>query len=139
LTLAALLGLGLLVAVAGRAGGQDAWIAPPAEQAKANPLPPTREGLRRGRTLFLAHCATCHGKGGKGDGPTAAFGMVTPRDLTALAVQARLSDGEMFWKISKGRRLGGEVLMPASEEKIAGEDLWRVVLFVRSLRPTQNP
>jgi mono/diheme cytochrome c family protein len=104
-----------------------------------NPLASSREGLKRGRAIFLAQCATCHGKGGKGDGPAAAFGMVTPRDLTAPAVQARLSDGEMFWKISKGRRVGSDVLMPASEDKIASEDLWRVVLFVRSLRPRQNP
>ncbi|HEY6554757.1 MAG TPA: c-type cytochrome [Vicinamibacteria bacterium] len=138
MTRAAFLWAGLLAAGAGTAGGEDVWVAPPTERTKANPLRPSREGLKRGRTLFLAHCSICHGKGGKGDGPAAAFGMITPRDLTAPAVQARLSDGEMFWKISKGRRVGSDELMPASEEKIASEDLWRVVLFVRSLRPTQN-
>ena len=66
----------------------------------------------------------------------AAFGMVSPRDLTSPTVQARMTDGDMFWKISKGRRLGGEVLMPPGEEKISRvEDRWRVVLFVRSLLP----
>jgi mono/diheme cytochrome c family protein len=114
----------------------DAWTAPPDEQARRNPVSPSRDALRRGRALFLRHCANCHGKEGRGDGPAAAFGMVSPRDLTSPTVQARMTDGDMFWKISKGRRLGGEVLMPPGEEKISRvEDRWRVVLFVRSLLP----
>ena len=45
----------------------------------------------------------------------------------------------MFWKISKGRTLDGEVLMPPGEEKIRGaDDRWRVVLFVRSLLATES-
>ena len=76
----------------------------------------------------------------RGDGPAAAFGMVTPRDLTSPTVQARLSDGEIFWKLSKGRKVGSDVVMPPGEEKTSSEDdRWRVVLFVRSLLPTQNP
>jgi mono/diheme cytochrome c family protein len=104
-----------------------------------NPLAPSKEALKRGRALFLKHCSNCHGREGKGDGPAAAFGLVSPRDLTAPAVQSRLSDGEMFWKISKGRTLDGEVLMPPGEEKIRGaDDRWRVVLFVRSLVATES-
>lgn len=138
--LAAFLVLGGVLG-AGRSGGDDAtWIAPPAEQAKVSPIAPSKEAVKRGRALFLKHCSTCHGKEGKGDGPAAAFGMVTPRDLTSPTVQARMSDGDLFWKLSKGRKVGSDVLMPAGEEKIASEeDRWRVVLFVRSLLPTQNP
>jgi mono/diheme cytochrome c family protein len=116
------------------------WVAPPAERAKVNPVTPGKDAVKRGRALFLRHCATCHGQGGQGDGPAAAFGIVTPRDLTAPAVQARLTDGDLFWKISKGRQVGSEVVMPASEEKVTSEeDRWKIVLFVRSLLPTQNP
>jgi mono/diheme cytochrome c family protein len=132
--------LGLLV-VAHASWGDDApWVAPQAEQAKANPVSPSKDALKRGRALFLKNCATCHGQGGRGDGPAAAFGMVTPRDLTSPTVQARLTDGEIFWKLSKGRRVGSDVLMPPGEEKMSSEeDRWKVVLFVRSLLPTQNP
>ena len=139
---AAILALGTAAfSAARRSRGEEApWVAPAAEQAKVNPLAPSKDAVKRGRTLFLRHCATCHGQGGKGDGPAAAFGMVTPRDLTSPTVQARLSDGDMFWKISKGRKVGSDVLMPAGEEKIGSEeDRWKVLLFVRSLRPTQNP
>jgi mono/diheme cytochrome c family protein len=133
--------LGLALAAAAPAGGEDAaWTAPAEESAKVNPLTPSKDALKRGRALFLKHCAECHGPQGKGDGPAAAFGMVSPRDLTSPAVQGRLTDGEIFWKLSKGRRVGNEVLMPAGEERISkAEDRWRVVLFVRSLAPGQAP
>jgi mono/diheme cytochrome c family protein len=115
-------------------------VAPAAEQARVNPVSPSKDATKRGRTLFLKSCATCHGPAGKGDGPAAAFGMVTPRDLTSPTVQARMSDGDLFWKISKGRKVGNDVLMPGSEEGIPlEEDRWKVVLFVRSLLPTGNP
>jgi mono/diheme cytochrome c family protein len=137
---AAVLLVGLLPLGPPGSASDEPWVAPAAEQAKTNPLAPSKDGVKRGRALFLKDCATCHGKEGRGDGPTAAFGMVTPRDLTSPTVQARMSDGDMFWKISKGRRVGSDVLMPASEEKIPSEeDRWKVVLFVRSLLPTQNP
>jgi mono/diheme cytochrome c family protein len=129
---------GLLVLSAGPSRADDPWVAPAADQAKVNPLSSSKDSVKRGRALFSKHCATCHGKEGKGDGPAAAFGMITPRDLTSPTVQARLTDGELFWKLSKGRKVGSDVLMPAFEDKISSEeDRWKVVLFVRSLLPTQ--
>ena len=38
-----------------------------------------------GAGLFRAHCATCHGLGGEGDGPFAPRLRVAPPDLTTLA------------------------------------------------------
>jgi len=124
-----------------RIGADDTpWVAPAEDQARVNPVAPSKDATRRGRALFLKNCATCHGPAGKGDGPAAAFGMVTPRDLTAPTVQARMTDGDLFWKLSKGRTVGTDVLMPGSEENIPlEEDRWKVVLFVRTLLPTRNP
>ncbi|HET6144347.1 MAG TPA: cytochrome c [Candidatus Acidoferrales bacterium] len=39
----------------------------------------------KGPDLFRAHCAACHGAGGKGDGPAASALKTKPADLTALA------------------------------------------------------
>lgn len=39
----------------------------------------------RGPDLFRAHCAPCHGAGGKGNGPAAASLKTKPADLTVLA------------------------------------------------------
>lgn len=44
-------------------------------------MPDAREGHR----AYEAHCAMCHGAGGRGDGPLAADLSVAPVDLTGLA------------------------------------------------------
>jgi mono/diheme cytochrome c family protein len=38
-----------------------------------------------GKEMYLAYCATCHGKTGKGDGPTASALKIPPADLTTLS------------------------------------------------------
>lgn len=43
------------------------------------------------RPLYLGHCATCHGAHGKGDGPSARFLSVPPRDFTRGDYKFRLS------------------------------------------------
>jgi mono/diheme cytochrome c family protein len=109
------------------------WNAPAAEKARPNPVPASPEAVEKGRELFQKHCAGCHGEKGKGDGPMADFNPSKPEDLTAAEAQA-LTDGEIFWKLTHGRREGEEVLMPAFAEKIPAEkDRWRVVRFVRTL------
>jgi mono/diheme cytochrome c family protein len=39
-----------------------------------------------GKTAYLNLCASCHGKGGKGDGPVGKFLKRTPADLTRIAI-----------------------------------------------------
>jgi mono/diheme cytochrome c family protein len=38
-----------------------------------------------GKEMYLAYCATCHGKEGKGGGPVASALKVPPSDLTTLS------------------------------------------------------
>jgi mono/diheme cytochrome c family protein len=40
--------------------------------------------IEAGAGLFTAHCAYCHGMGGRGDGPEAARLNPQPKDLTVL-------------------------------------------------------
>lgn len=42
------------------------------------------EDADRGQTLFVTHCATCHGARATGDGPMVAVLSVKPADLTRL-------------------------------------------------------
>jgi mono/diheme cytochrome c family protein len=51
-------------------------------QTIANPA--ARAAIERGRVMFEQRCAACHGKGGKGDGPTAAAMATKPADLTLM-------------------------------------------------------
>jgi mono/diheme cytochrome c family protein len=43
----------------------------------------------KGPDLFRAHCAACHGAGGKGDGPVASALKSKPADLTVLSKNNR--------------------------------------------------
>jgi mono/diheme cytochrome c family protein len=53
------------------------------------PLQPT--SMSSGQEMFKTYCATCHGVGGKGDGPASSALKKAPADLTQLA---RKHDGK---------------------------------------------
>ena len=123
----------VLASAVGTASG-DEWIAPDAERARSNPVATTPAALQKGRALYQKHCATCHGDKGLGDGAAAAFNAAKPPSLADPKRLRALTDGEMLWKITTGRREEDEVLMPAMAEKIpAEEDRWKLVSFVRTL------
>jgi mono/diheme cytochrome c family protein len=130
--------LGVLVAASASAQEPaEKWVAPPEEAARPNPVPSSDDALKRGRTVYHLHCATCHGDKGKGDGPYAKLHArrgKPPRDLTLPETQARLTDGEMFWKVTHGLRDGDRVIMPGFETDIRSpDDRWKVVIHVRAL------
>jgi len=127
------------VGVPGPAADQE-WVAPPEERARTNPVPASPEALQKGRFLYRKNCQRCHGEKGKGDGPSGRLGIEPPEDLTNPAKQAKLTDGEIFWKISTGLKDGADVIMPAYKREIpADDDRWKVVLFVRTLAGSPSP
>ena len=137
-------GLACALAAAGVAGlclaGDQEWVAPPEERARPNPVAASPEALQKGRFLYRKNCQRCHGEKGKGDGPSGRSGVKPPEDLTSPAKQAKLTDGEIFWKVSTGLRDGADVIMPAYKREIPEEDdRWKVVLFVRTLPTLASP
>ena len=68
------------------------------------------------KELFLAHCASCHGPSGKGDGPAARALKTPPSDLTTLAARNRGQFPEMkvLGAITAGPRIPahGSAVMP---------------------------
>ena len=118
----------------------EPWTAPPEAKARVNPVEASEAALLKGRALFQKHCTSCHGDKGKGDGPAERFSNELPTDLTDAAAQARWTEGEIFWKISTGRREHADVIMPALANKVPSEeDRWKVVLFVRRLATAPSP
>jgi len=89
--------------------------------------------VAKGRALFQRHCTACHGPKGRGDGPAST----EARNLTDPAVQARLTDGEIFWKIGSGREKDDEMAMPAFARQIRAQDRWKLVRYVRTLAAPQ--
>ena len=98
--------------------------------APKNPVPADDASLARGAELFHINCTQCHGVGGKGDGPVAAFLQPKkPANLTSPAVQF-LSDGAIFMVITNG--MPGA--MPALNENLTVRERWDVVNFIRTLK-----
>lgn len=137
--LALLLALGW---VAAPATSDENWTAPDTEKARANPIAPNDKDVTRGRSLYRQHCELCHGREGRGDGPSArlhARNARPPQDLTRPEIQANMTDGEIFWKIGAGFRENRKIVMPAFVDEIPSvEDRWRVVLYVRSLEKKEG-
>lgn len=107
----------------------QSWEAPPAARARENPISSSPEVLEQGRELYQKNCLTCHGPTGRGDGPAAPFIDRRPADLSSPALQQRLTDGEIFWKVTEGRKP-----MPTFRRKLTEEERWKLVHYVRSLR-----
>src|SRR6478735_5427106 len=79
-----------------------AWVAPEKDAKMANPVKADAESLATGKSLWNTHCASCHGKKGKGDGSKAAQLKTHPSDFTSADFQKQ-SDGSLFYKTSEGR------------------------------------
>jgi len=130
--LLALIALSIVLGVTHR--GQ--WNIPEEAKRRENPIHASPQALDAARVIYTDHCERCHGKVGKGDGPDATKFSTSPRDLTDNSRLSAQSDGELFYKISEGRRP-----MPEFKTKLTEEQRWRLVLLMRSLAGTdkKNP
>lgn len=104
---------------------------PRTERERKNPAASSLAFLRDGRDSFLAHCAICHGVDGSGKTPVGTNLYPRVPDLRSPQTQ-RLSDGEIHYIIENGVQLTG---MPAWSNSGSSDDVWKLVVFVRSLGP----
>ena len=79
------------------------------------------------RAVFASQCASCHGSGGRGDGPMAA--MFRPADLSSSELQSARSDAELAASITSGRGR-----MPAFGQSLRPEAVGALVRLIRSWR-----
>ena len=103
------------------------WIDRNAPNEK-NPLQPSAENLKAGRTDFEEHCAFCHGLDGSGRNQIEANFYPPIPKLTGEAEET--SDGQMFFIIAKGIRFSA---MPGFEKNHQPDEIWRMMLWVRHL------
>jgi mono/diheme cytochrome c family protein len=111
------------------------------------------EIVERGRKEYLGYCASCHGEGGKGDGPMAQHLLSKPADLTSIS---KRNNGEFpFWpmyRIVDGRaevRLHGPRNMPVWGNRFRVEQgtegpgawidlargrIWQLVVYLESIQ-----
>jgi putative copper resistance protein D len=93
-----------------------------------NPTPDTPETVARGRTLFLANCAICHGPRALGDGPQAF--LLQPRPVNLQLHAPQHAPGEVHYWMSEGVAGTG---MPAWKETLSETQRWEIVRFLYAL------
>jgi len=115
---------------------KNTWDIPKDADETKNPIEATEESLAKGKELFMTkkgNCIFCHGETGSGNKENLPRLRRVPADLSDVKRMPKLSDGEIFWKITKGI-LG---IMP-SRENLTEEERWHLVNFVRTL-PKEKP
>jgi len=58
--------------------------------------------IARGKEIFVAKCALCHGEKGNGKGPGAASLPLKPADLTDGKMVAEMPGNYWLWRVSEG-------------------------------------
>ena len=91
-----------------------------------NPVKRSKASDQRGRRLWSANCATCHGISGVGDGPVGPQ-MIVP-DITKGIYTSR-PDGKIFAVIHYGQNG-----MPRYGYKFSENEKWDLVNYVRKLQ-----
>lgn len=83
----------------------------------------------RGKPIFDARCASCHGPQGHGDGPQAPFLSPRPASLVSAATSVK-SDAELLAVIANGKP---RTAMPAWKAELTEEERRDVLAYIRTL------
>ena len=112
---------------------KNTWELPEDADKTTNPVATSPESIAKGKELYHArdkgNCIFCHGEAGSGNEANLARLRRKPADLTNKERMTAMSDGEVFWKVSKG--ITG--IMPAGERRMNEEERWHVVNYIRTL------
>lgn len=113
------------------------WELPADADKTKNPAASSEESIAKGKELYLTPrkgCVFCHGESGAGNEENLPRLRRKPADLSNKERMTRISDGEVFWKIT----LGIEGIMPGREKVMTEEERWHVVNYVRTLAVEKN-
>src|SRR5205085_5868910 len=98
-------------------------------------VPPVRvdyDTLRRGRTLFNIDCSVCHDRVGTGRGKIVERGYLRPPSYHIDRLR-RVPDIHFYDVITRGYGA-----MPSYEDKLAPDDRWAVIAYIRALQSSQD-
>jgi len=101
---------------------------PPEEAKRENPVKPMAASIAQGKKQYAFDCAMCHGKDGDGKGDLAEELKLKLRDWRDPAALKDLTDGELFYILTKGK---GQ--MTGDEDRTKPEMKWNMINYVRSL------
>jgi mono/diheme cytochrome c family protein len=102
------------------------------------PLPESPPGPEPGRTLYQAHCATCHGADGRGDSWRARLLLLRPGNLAGPEMGG-LPDGYLEDVIRHGGSTFGKPGMPSFGHTLGDAEIRALVAYLRSLSRAGTP
>ncbi len=121
---------------------------PPIAAAYANAHIPTHvwtdpKMLAKGKEIFTAKCALCHGEKGDGKGPGSVNLPLKPADLTDAKMVAEMPGNFWLWRVSEGGlvepfRSKGSA-MPAWKGELSMNDRWAVIAYAHTLSGHRGP
>jgi mono/diheme cytochrome c family protein len=112
---------------------KNTWDIPADAAQTKNPVTANDESIAKGKDIFMTrkgNCVFCHGETGSGNEANFPKLRRKPADLSNGDRMPRLSDGEIYWKVTRG--ITG--IMPTYDDpKLTAEERWHLVNFVRTL------
>jgi mono/diheme cytochrome c family protein len=115
-----------LVLAAGVTAQYQGWTIPDGAKEEKSPVKNAADGAKKGKSLFAANCAKCHGPLGKGDGPDSK----EAADLTDEFRTDLNPEGVLFYKVMNGHANN----MPAFKSKLTKDEVWSLVEYLKQLR-----
>lgn len=97
-----------------------------------NPFANDAASADRGRVVYAAECASCHGPAGLGDGPAGESLAIRPTNLRAYA--GRVAQGLFAAQVAYGKDKNPD--MPRFVERLSREQIWDVTSFIYSMAPS---
>jgi mono/diheme cytochrome c family protein len=88
--------------------------------------------IERGRDRYAIYCQPCHGALGDGNGVTKRYGMGATPSYHDDRLRS-MAEGELYNTITNGKN----TMLPYAD-KLAPEDRWAVVAYVRALQRAQQ-
>ncbi|HXG05054.1 MAG TPA: c-type cytochrome [Candidatus Binatia bacterium] len=126
--------------------GGHAHVPAPLEYADAH-VPPSvwtdPAMIARGREIYTARCAVCHGDSGDGRGPAGQALPLKPPDFRDRAGVAEMRDNYWFWRVSEGGQVepfkGRGSAMPPWKGELSVEDRWAVMAYQHTFSGHDGP
>jgi cytochrome c5 len=101
---------------------------PAGDAARVNPVKSSPEGLAEARKVFGYDCEMCHGAKGDGKGEVVESMKLAMRDWREPTTLANMTDGEIFYIITKGK---GKMM--AEGERVPEKLRWNLANLVRAM------
>jgi mono/diheme cytochrome c family protein len=99
--------------------------------------------IAKGKEIFTAKCALCHGEKGDGKGPGSTNLALKPADLTDGKMVAEMAGNFWVWRVSEGGLVdpfkSKGSTMPAWKGELSMNDRWAVIAYAHTLSGHRGP